>query len=232
MQPTSLVLPPPAIKALGNAVKNDKWQLWCPRPLYMQPRRGHVHISHTRHTKNDLIYRYWGSYTTASWFDVYTGMDAWIPALPCESAIAYWAIFICSLPPQLLFSLCFKREGRIKPQPIYGSFPSWSNRMIQKHSHMHTNTRLCTCCQKKKTWTEQESHKEKMHVWRKTPVWSKRWHTHTHALMHRQTVTCQLTGDLCLHWKDIMVLWCVLCWHHVVESGALFSGQHAVTLIS
>lgn len=156
-------------------------------------------------------------------------MPSWLPALPCESAIAYWAIFICSLPPRCYFP-CVLRERGIKPQPIYGSFPSWSNRMIQKHSHMHRRAHKHTSVhmlpkKKKKTHTRRNSRTErKMHVWTKTPVWSNNRH------MHRRTVpvTCQLPKDWCLHWEDIKVPWCVLGWHRAVESGAVLSGKHTV----
>lgn len=71
----------PAPRTLGNAVKSDKWHLRCHRPLFFCSHRGDmctkVILDVARPAENRLIYGYWGSYTTASWFDVY-----WTGCLP------------------------------------------------------------------------------------------------------------------------------------------------------
>lgn len=111
--------------------------------LSLCSRGGDVHKSHTRQTQArwaqlDLRVLRELHNSQLIWC-VLEWMPFWLLALPCESAIAYWAIFICSLPPRCYFP-CVLRERGIKPQPIYRSFPRWSNRMIQKHSHMHRRT--------------------------------------------------------------------------------------------
>lgn len=83
-------------------------------------------------------------------------MLSWIPALPCESAIAYWAIFICYLPPPRYFPHIWRVRG-IKPQPIHSSILCWSKRMIQQHSHTHRDSQKHTSVHMRPTIQEQNT---------------------------------------------------------------------------
>lgn len=68
---TANPLRPPALK---TDVKSDKWHLWCHRPLFMQPQKGHLQKSRTRRRSEAHGERFdlrVLSYTTSSWFDVY-----------------------------------------------------------------------------------------------------------------------------------------------------------------
>lgn len=157
----------PAPKTLGNAVKSDKWHLWCHLPLLLffsfsvPPQRGHVCKSHTWCSKAN-----WEQFDLPALRELHNSqliwcilewMPSWHPALPCESAIAYWAIFISSLPPRCYFP-CVLRERGVKPQPIYGSSPRCSYRMIQKHSYVHRHKQTHVCAHAaKKQFTEEKT---------------------------------------------------------------------------
>lgn len=122
--------PSPAPKTLGDAVRSDKWHLWCHDPLFMQPQRGHVHKSHTRHSEERLeqfdlqvLKR-----VTQQLVDLmYTGMDAFLtPSIALWVSDCLLSYFHLLPSSTVLFFLVFQERGGIKPQPIYGSFPRWS----------------------------------------------------------------------------------------------------------
>lgn len=135
--------------------------------------------------KNSLIYRYRGSYTTSSWFDVYWNgcfpdsqhclVSQWLPTELFSSApFLHGAIF-----------LVFQKRGGIKPQPIYGSFPRWSNRMIQKHSYMYRHAHKHKSVHMQPKTPQSNGHTDrKMHVCTKKWLIKKRTHTQADSASH------------------------------------------------
>lgn len=154
--------------------------------LYSDAHRSHGVRDVARHMRTFwLIYRYRASYTTVSWFDVH-----WSGCFPDLQH----CLVSQRLPTELFSSapflhgaifLVFQERGGIKPHPIYGSFPCWSNRMIQKHSYMyrrahkhksvhmqpktaqwHGEKCACACLAKKTTHTQADCASHPPAAWR------------------------------------------------------------------
>lgn len=127
----------PALRLTDNAVKSDKWHVWC-HLLFR------VCAQNTRGALWAVWFKATERVTQQLAYLMHSGMDAFLTPSTAlwvsDCLLSYFHLFPSST---LLFICVFLRErgGLSFSQSL---FPSWLNRMVQMHSHIHRSTRKHT----------------------------------------------------------------------------------------